>query len=448
MLGAVRQLGVLTAIGMAVTTLEFFTLYPALGFLLGSGRRGELRALEATRLPAVAAQVQRHARAIRVAMLVAAVLLGAAALRVPLDPSLTKLRPGDSAALRIQDEIAARFTRQESSGAVLVRRRGVEAALVDAERVAGLLRDYRRRGLVQSVQSVDAVLPSEQTQRARLERYDQLPRAAAVEHLRASLQRQGFKPDRFTGFLSAFVAPRDAIIYLGDPALRPLAFVINHHVRVRGGDVIVAAYLDPADAADWPAVAAHLRADLPDVPMAIAARPLLEDELARVLRHELTLFLAFAFLGNLILLILIVRDVRVSLAVLTPVALVVLALFAGMWLAHVPIDPINLIIPPLIVGIGVDNGVYLAAAARERGSVPAAVRAIGRAITMTSLTTIAGFGCLAFSAYPPLAMLGGLMAVGLSLCLGGTLLLLPALLPDSGPLRGPAGTGAGPTDLC
>ena len=35
-LSAVSQLGVLTAIGMAVTTLEFFTLYPALGFLLGS----------------------------------------------------------------------------------------------------------------------------------------------------------------------------------------------------------------------------------------------------------------------------------------------------------------------------------------------------------------------------------------------------------------------------
>jgi predicted RND superfamily exporter protein len=166
------------------------------------------------------------------------------------------------------------------------------------------------------------------------------------------------------------------------------------------------------------------------MPVAIAARPLLEDELGHVLRRELALFLVLALLNNLVLLLAIVRDVRTSLAVLAPVALVVLALFAGMGLTGVAIDPINLIIPPLLVGIGVDNGVYLAAAARQRGSIAAAARTTGRAIVITALTTIAGFGFLAFSTYPPLATLGRLMALGLSLCLAGTLFVLPALLPE------------------
>src|SRR4029434_4828179 len=111
------------------------------------------------------------------------------------------------------------------------------------------------------------------------------------------------------------------------------------------------------------------------------------------------LFLVFALLGNLILLLVILRDWRVSLAVLTPVVLVVVALFAAMRWAPVPIDPVNLIVPPLIVGIGVDAGVYLAAAARQRGSIEKGMASIGRAIMITSLTTIAGFGFLAFSAY-------------------------------------------------
>ena len=106
-----------------------------------------------------------------------------------------------------------------------------------------------------------------------------------------------------------------------------------------------------------------------------------------------------------------------------------MGLFTGMWLAGVPVDPINLIVPPLLVGIGVDNGVYLIAAVRERGGLGPAVRVVGRAIAITSLTTIAGFGFLAFSTYPPLATMGRLMAIGLSLCLAGTFLLLPALLP-------------------
>jgi len=428
-LGTVRQLGVLTAVGMAVTTLQFFTLYPALGFLLGSGRRGDLRAPETTRLARWSEAARRRAGAIRATMLIAAVLLGAGALRVQLDPSLNKLRPADSEALRVRDEITARFARAAGSGAVLVRRAALEPALVDAERVAALLRDYRARGLLRSVQSVDAVLPSARTQRARLARYDALPRAAAVEHLRDSLARQGFKPERFAAFLTAFAAPRDAVVGPDDPALQPLGFVIDHHVRRRGADVIVAAYLDPADGVDWPSVAAHLRDDLAGLPVAIAARPLLEHQLGVVLRHELALFLALAFVGNLLLLLAIVRDARTAIAVLAPDTLVVLALFAGMWLANVPIDPINLIIPPLIVGIGVDNGVYLAAVARQRGSIAAAMRTIGRAIATTSLTTIAGFGFLAFSAYPPLAILGRLMAIGLALSLAGTIFLVPALLP-------------------
>ena len=429
-LGAVRQLGVLTTIGMALTTLEFFTLYPALGFLL-RGRGGELRSLEMERLARWADAAQRRAPGIRIGMGIAALVLAAGALQVRLDPALDKLRPADSAALRVQDEVAARFARAERSGAVLVRRADAEQALADSERVAALLRDYRARGLLRSVQSVDAVLPSERTQRARLALYNALPRGAAVDRLRAALAQQGFKPERFAAFLTAFAAPRSAVVRRDDPALRPLAFVIDHHLRVRGDAVIVAAYLDPADGVDWPTVAAQLRDDLAGLPVAIAARPLLEHELGRVLRRELALFLVLAFLGNLLLLLVVVRDARTSLAVLAPVALVVLALFAGMWLAGVAIDPINLIIPPLIVGIGVDNGVYLAAAVRERGSVAAAVRAAGRAITLTSLTTIAGFGFLALSTYPPLAMLGRLMAIALSLCLAGTFFVLPALLPES-----------------
>lgn len=430
-LSAVRQLGVLTAIGMVVTIVEFFTLYPALGFLLGRSPHGALRTTEAKLLARAADAARRRARVVRVAMLVAAVLLLAIAADVSLDPNLDHLRPGASEALRVQEEIAARFTRQERTGAVLVRRGDAESALVDTERVAGVLRQYRDRGLARSVQSVDALLPSEQTQRARLERYNALPRAAAVQDLRESLRRHGFKTARFEPFLSAFSAPRQAIVTLDDPALRPMNFVITHHVRQHGNDVIVATYLEPADGVDWPTIAAQLRTDLAGMPVAIAARPLLEYELGHVLRRELMLFLVFAFLGNLILLLVILRDWRVSLAVLAPVVLVVVALFAAMRLAGVPIDPVNLIVPPLIVGIGVDAGVYLAAAARQRGSIAAGMAWMGRAMAISSLTAIAGFGFLALSAYPPLAMLGRLMAIALSLSLAATIFLVPALLPKS-----------------
>ncbi len=433
-LSPVRQLGVLTAIGMLVTTLEFFILYPALGFALGSGARGELRAVEVRALARWAGNARRHAPAIRIALLIAAALCTVGARRVRLDPGVERLRTPTSEALRVQADIAARFA-QSNNGAVLVRRADLEQALVDGERVAAVLRDESGRGLVGTVESVDAVLPSAAVQRRRLERFDRLPRAAAVVELRDALARAGFKTERFAAALDALSAPHEAIVRLGDPVLQPLAFVLGHHVRIRDGGAIVAVYFEPAPGVEWPAAAAQLRRDLGDMPVAIAARPLLEFELGRELRRELGLFLILAFLDNLLLLLVIVREVRAAVAVLVPVALVLLGLFAGMAVLGVPIDPVTLIVPPLLVGIGVDNGVYLIAALRQRGNIVAAMATIGRAITITSLATIAGFGFLAFSAYPPLASLGRLMAIGLSLCLGGTLFVLPALLQEHEPTR-------------
>jgi len=430
-LSTVRQLGVLTAIGMLATTVEFFTLYPALGFLLGSGARGDLRSAEPVRMARWAAAVRGRAWGIRLAVAAMAVVLAGEAFQVELDATLNKLRPADSAAMRVQDEIAARFMRESGSGsgAVVVHGDSVEEALERHEQVAALLRDYRARGLLRSVQSIDAVLPSARTQQARLARFNALPRAAAAASLRDSLERQGFKADRFRTFLDDFAQPKVETLQVGDPALAPLAFMIQHHLRTRGDGTIAAAYLEPADGVAWPDLARQLRADLGALPVAIAARPLLEFELGRVLRRELLLFLALAFLGNLAILMAVLRDVRTALAVITPDALVVLALFAGMAALGVAIDPVNLVIPPLIFGIGVDNGVYLAITLRQRGSIEAAIRSIGRAITVTSLTTIAGFGFLAFSGYPPLATMGRLMAIGLALSLAGTFFLLPALLP-------------------
>ena len=69
------------------------------------------------------------------------------------------------------------------------------------------------------------------------------------------------------------------------------------------------------------------------------------------------------------------RDLRDSPRGAHPGALVVLAPSSPAWpLTGIAVDPVNLIVPPLLVGIGVDNGVYLAAAARQRGGVGTALR--------------------------------------------------------------------------
>jgi predicted RND superfamily exporter protein len=99
-----------------------------------------------------------------------------------------------------------------------------------------------------------------------------------------------------------------------------------------------------------------------------------------------------------------------------------------MVVSGIALDPVNLIVLPLIIGIGVDDAVYLYAGVRQGLAVDEAMLETGRALVMTTYTEVVGFGCLALSRSPALATMGLLAAIGLLLCLAATLLVLPAAL--------------------
>jgi len=433
-LTAVSQFGILTAVGMMVSTTSFFVLYPAMTFALRKRIVAAAAAPETTRLERLARATERHAVGVTVAAAAVALVALYLAAGVELDVALDRLRPSDSEAVRVQDEIAHRFGAHQASAAVVVRRGDLDEALTVAETLAAKLRSYGEAvdgaPSVASVQSIEGALPSASTQRARLRRFNELPRREAAEDLRAALARNGFAGDKFTGFLDAFARPRDdaELIRYGDPDLAPLASLIHHHVQAHGGEFIVATYFEAAPGVTVRTVAERLHADLHDTVFSVASRALLEDELASVLRRELFWFCVFGVAGNLLLLWIAFRRVRTAVAVLAPTALVVVGLYAGMSVAGVPLDPVNLIVTPLLFGVGVDYGVYIAARSREIGEVPRALRFSGRPLVLSALSTVAGFGLLALSHYPFLASMGLLAGIGLSLCVVLSLVLLPALL--------------------
>jgi hypothetical protein len=144
--------------------------------------------------------------------------------------------------------------------------------------------------------------------------------------------------------------------------------------------------------------------------------------------RELAFFFIAALFGNYILLLVNTRSALEAAGLLLPTVLVLEVLLAGMFIFGVALDPANVVIVALILGLGVDYGVFAAAAAREHGGWPAGLRHCGRAVVLTWLTTVVGFGFLAPSRFPALAGLGQLATVGLSLCLVTAMVLVPALL--------------------
>jgi predicted RND superfamily exporter protein len=426
-LSAVQQLGLMTAMGMLINIGVFFVLYPALALSMGS-RPVQLGRLTTPGLARLAGASARHAWPVIIAtatVAAAAVLIGSG---VRLDATLTHLRPRQSEASRVQDLIVTRFGQRDSGGAVLVRRDDLDNALRAAEVIAGHLDRYRVEGVVREIQSVRGLLPSAATQQARLARYAALPRAEGVAALKQALPQHGFAVAPFQPFFDQLLAPRTALVRLEDEALEPLRPVIERYVRVHDGGYFVTTYVEPAPGRSFEEIAARLTRDAGELAPVVASRVLLEAELEGVLRWELVVFLGLAIVTNVVLLWRTVGGPGLGLVLMIPAGLAVLLIFTVMAAAGIALDPVNLIVLPLVIGIGVDDAVYLYAGMRNGVAVDEAMRESGRALVMTSYTEVVGFGCLALSRSPALATMGLLAAIGLLLCLAATLVVLPAAL--------------------
>jgi predicted RND superfamily exporter protein len=98
-------------------------------------------------------------------------------------------------------------------------------------------------------------------------------------------------------------------------------------------------------------------------------------------------------------------------------------------LAGIPINLLNAMAFPLILGVGVDYGLHLLLALREEGSRHENVATVLKPVVICGLTTITGFGSLVFARNPALSGLGLVCAVGVFWCLATSLLFL---IPASG----------------
>lgn len=94
------------------------------------------------------------------------------------------------------------------------------------------------------------------------------------------------------------------------------------------------------------------------------------------------------------------------------------------------LNMVNIIALPLLLGIGVDDGVHIVHRYRHEGpgSVPRVLGTTGRAVLLTSLTTIAAFGSFALGLYQGFVSMGIILAVGIAICFFLSVYLVPALI--------------------
>ncbi|MFQ5464428.1 MAG: MMPL family transporter [Thermodesulfobacteriota bacterium] len=158
--------------------------------------------------------------------------------------------------------------------------------------------------------------------------------------------------------------------------------------------------------------------------------PVFMVEAGRSVIKAFTQAFIYSFVLIVIILVVLMPRPRDSLVVLLPLLMAGLITAAGTVVFGIPFNFANTIALPLILGIGVDNGVHIVSRARAGGLAREGILATStaRAVLLSAFTTVASFGGLGFSPHPGTASIGHLLAVGIILSLATTLVFLPTLL--------------------
>lgn len=135
-----------------------------------------------------------------------------------------------------------------------------------------------------------------------------------------------------------------------------------------------------------------------------------------------------AFVIVVTILLIFFKNLKTSFLALVPMILGVIVTTGIMGWLGISFNLINFIILPILIGIGLDDGIHIMDRYRESRCIKKTITSTGRSILLTSLTTCLGFGSLALAKYHVLANMGMLTIIGVSSCFFFSAIFLPALL--------------------
>jgi uncharacterized protein len=138
---------------------------------------------------------------------------------------------------------------------------------------------------------------------------------------------------------------------------------------------------------------------------------------------------AYYSLGAIIVMVWVhFRKVSAVFLSLVPVAVGCIWTAGIMGILDIPFNPANIMTLPLVVGIGVTNGIHILNRFAEEQNPSLLARSTGKAVVVSALNTIAGFGSLIPAKHLGIRSLGIVMSLGVLMCMIAAVTFLPAIL--------------------
>jgi predicted RND superfamily exporter protein len=142
-------------------------------------------------------------------------------------------------------------------------------------------------------------------------------------------------------------------------------------------------------------------------------------------------------LAVLVFLLASLRSIRYTLLASSPLIIGMIWMLGIYPLLGMKLNIMNIIMIPLVIGMGIDFGIHLAHRFQVENDIDAVYRYTGKAVFLSAMTTMIGFGSLGLiGKFPSIASMGTILFLGITCCLLAALLVLPALLHFNGNGKG------------
>lgn len=461
---AIAELGLISAAGLLLCFLSAILVFPSMVILHEHFRpAANAPPRSVARITGLEKLVQRPGRIAAVGA-VSAIAALALARRVAFDQNLLNLQPQNSEAVRFERKLL------EEGDHSLLYAVAIAGSRTDADRMAAAFGTLPQ---VAKVETLSTYIPA--TQPEKLQAFNQLehitepitpsplaapssPRAlmwelellkvridqwrlpqssAEVERtdrlLARALRLLYVRPYAFAGYERAMAADFGAKLEQLKTSLKQADIanakppaIIRESFIGRSGKFLVRIYPREDIWQDAPLarfVAAIKNAD-PDV----TGTPVQSYAIASAMRRGYEHAAILAMAAVLAFVLADLWSLGDTLLAMLPLILGGAWLLGAMGLLGWDFNLANLFAVPIIIATGVDNGVNMVYRWREERCKPGLIlgTAIGKSVTVSSLTTISGFAALIPASSRGISSLGLVLSLGVSFILAATLIVMPA----------------------
>ncbi len=447
-----NELGRVTGMGVLCCLLSVILVLPPLLAHFGSGPVGVFtqRPMSTFGLRRIHYTVTAYPRVTVLVGLIVAGYLGLHAINVQFEDDFRYLKQPSNDYIALRDRMLSHFEVPSNQVLVIVTGDSEQEALEENDRLFNNIYAAQSSGLYPliAIDSLRYFVPSQATQRTQLERManqnlDQLRLNINEAAVKYKISPRAFDP--FMARLDQFrTSAREALqkekmpidlLSLDRKQHRALADLMTHYIyKTRSGKWRIATQIYPPPTDEWLSSVPEVFIDNLQLGLKneieFTGSAVIQQEMRKLILKDLALTVLVVLLAVIIYLMIYFESAFKAVLATIPVVVALMCMLGVLELFNMKLHYLNIIALPMIIGIGVDSGIHLMQRfyEQDRRNLLQTVTRTGRAVVITSMTTIFGFGSLALADFRGIRDLGILAIIGVGCTLIASVLILPAIL--------------------